>query len=141
MRRTIILLLAAGTLFVGSKSFAGDVLEVERLANPMVGAGEIGTEKFGIEENAFGEAGVVNLEQLSDLRGREGGMSVTVATDQDLNAAVVGGAITADNFTTGGVSFGENAFDNFGGVGLVNVVTGNNNAVEAAIGVTFNLLD
>jgi hypothetical protein len=66
---------------------------------------------------------------------------VTVATDQELTASVVGGAITADNFTTGGVTFGENAFDNFGGVGLVNVVTGNNNAIEAAIGVTFNLLD
>jgi hypothetical protein len=78
---------------------------------------------------------------MGELRGREGGLSVTVATDQELTASVVGGAITADNFTTGGVTFGENAFDNFGGVGLVNVVTGNNNAIEAAIGVTFNLLD
>lgn len=136
MRRNAILILAMGSLFIGGQSAAEDILKAERLANPMAG-----TAEFGADESAFSDAGVVNLQDLSDLRGREGGMSVTVATDQELNAAVVGGAITADHFATGGVSFGENAFDNFGGVGLVNVVTGNNNAVEAAIGVTFNLLD
>ncbi len=139
MRRNLVLLLAIASLFIGGNAFAGDVLNGERLASPMFEPEVL--EAQAIDTGAFSDAGVVDLQQLNDLRGREGGMSVTVATDQDLNAAVVGGAITADNFTTGGVSFGENAFDNFGGVGLVNVVTGNNNAVEAAIGVTFNLLD
>ncbi len=136
MRRNTILLLAMGSIFIAGQSSAEDLLKAQQLASPMAAAAE-----FNAQEDAFGDAGVVDLQDLGDLRGREGGMSVTVATDQELNAAVVGGAITADNFTTGGVSFGENAFDNFGGVGLVNVVTGNNNAVEAAIGVTFNLLD
>lgn len=139
MRRNLVLLLAIASLFIGGNAFAGDVLNGERLVSPMFEPEVL--EAQAIDTGAFSDAGVVDLQQLNDLRGREGGMSVTVATDQDLNAAVVGGAITADNFTTGGVSFGENAFDNFGGVGLVNVVTGNNNAVEAAIGVTFNLLD
>lgn len=136
MRRKFILLLTIGALTAGSESYAGDVLSESRTADPFevqgLPAGEI---------NAFGDVGIVDAEQMGALRGREGGTSITVATDQDLNASVVGGAITADTFTTGGVSFGENAFDNFGGVGLVNVVTGNNNAIEAAIGVTFNLLD
>ena len=131
MRRSIIFLLTAGTMAAGSSSYAGDVLERESLDQPA-----------GIfEESGFGDVGVVDSTQMGELRGREGRLSVTVATDQELTASVVGGAITADNFTTGGVTFGENAFDNFGGVGLVNVVTGNNNAIEAAIGVTFNLLD
>lgn len=93
------------------------------------------------EQFGFASSGVVATAELGEMRGREGTQNITVATNQDLDASVVGGAITADNFTTGGVSFGEHAFDNFGGVGLVNVVTGNNNALDAAIGVTFNLLD
>lgn len=136
MRRNAILLVAVGSVFIAGQGSADDILKAEQLVSPMADAAG-----FNAEESVFGDAGVVDLQDLGALRGREGGMSVTVATDQELNAAVVGGAITADNFTTGGVSFGENAFDNFGGVGLVNVVTGNNNAIEAAIGVTFNLLD
>lgn len=136
MRRKLILLLTVGALTAGSESYAGDILNDQQMAgafeSPGLTAG--GT-------NAFGDLGVVDSQEMGELRGREGGTSITVATDQDLNASVVGGAITADTFATGGVNFGDNAFDNFGGVGLVNVVTGNNNAVEAAIGVTFNLLD
>jgi hypothetical protein len=75
------------------------------------------------------------------VRGREGGQNIIVATDQELTASVIGGSITADQVTTGGVTFGEHALDGFGGIGVFNVVTGNNNSVQAAIGVTFNLLE
>lgn len=136
MRRKLILLLTVGALAAAGESYAGDVLNNGQTAEPFE------SQSFSAgEANAFGELGVVDSQEMGELRGREGGTSITVATDQDLNASVVGGAITADTFATGGVNFGENAFDNFGGVGLVNVVTGNNNAIEAAIGVTFNLLD
>ncbi len=141
MRRKLILLLTVGALIAGSESHAGDVLANGQGLDPFKSSGMSSMDVSSPETNAFGDVGVVDAAQMGELRGREGGTSITVATDQDLNASVVGGAITADTFATGGVSFGDNAFDNFGGVGLVNVVTGNNNAVEAAIGVTFNLLD
>jgi hypothetical protein len=93
------------------------------------------------KQDAFAAVSVIEAADLDGLRGREGGQSVIVATDQELTASVVGGSITAHEVTTGGVTFGERALDGFGGIGVFNVVTGNNNSVQAAIGVTFNLLE
>jgi hypothetical protein len=94
-----------------------------------------------VEHDAFAAVSVMDPTDLDEVRGREGSQTVTVATDQELTATVIGGSITADTVTTGGVSFGEAALDGFGGIGVFNVVTGNNNSVQAAIGVTFNLLE
>jgi hypothetical protein len=91
--------------------------------------------------NAFASVGVIDAADLDEMRGREGGQHITVATDQELTASVIGGSITAHEVTTGSVSLGERALDGFGGIGVFNVVTGNNNSVQAAIGVTFNLLE
>jgi hypothetical protein len=91
--------------------------------------------------DAFAAVSVIDAADLDGLRGREGGQHVIVATDQELTASVIGGSITAHEVTTGGVSFGEGALDGFGGIGVFNVVTGNNNSVQAAVGVTFNLLE
>jgi len=93
------------------------------------------------QQDVFAAVSVIDAADLDELRGREGGQTVIVATDQELTASVIGGSITADNVTTGGVTFGERALDGFGGIGVFNVVTGNNNSVQAAIGVTFNLLE
>lgn len=94
-----------------------------------------------LKEDAFAAVSVMEPIDLDGVRGREGSQMIRVATDQDLTATVIGGSITADTVTTGGVSFDEGALDGFGGIGVFNVVTGNNNSVQAAIGVTFNLLD
>ena len=91
--------------------------------------------------DAFAAVSVIEASDLDGVRGREGGQNIIVATDQELTASVVGGSITAHEVTTGGVTFGESALDGFGGIGVFNVVTGNNNSVQAAIGVTFNLLE
>jgi adenosylcobinamide amidohydrolase len=93
------------------------------------------------KRDAFAAVGVIEAADLDGVRGREGGQNIIVATDQELTASVVGGSITAHEVTTGGVTFGERALDGFGGIGVFNVVTGNNNSVQAAIGVTFNLLE
>src|SRR5690606_28248171 len=94
-----------------------------------------------IEPDAFAAVSVTAPAELDGVRGREGSQTITVATDQELTATVIGGSITAGTVTTGGVTFGEAALDGFGGIGVFNVVTGNNNSVQAAIGVTFNLLE
>ena len=93
------------------------------------------------KRDAFSALSVIDAADLDGLRGREGGQNIIVATDQELTASVIGGSITAHEVTTGGVTFGERALDGFGGIGVFNVVTGNNNSVQAAIGVTFNLLE
>lgn len=94
-----------------------------------------------IKQDVFAAVGVTDANDLNELRGREGGQHITVATDQELTSTVIGGSITAHEITTGSVSLGEHALDGFGGIGVFNVVTGNNNSVQAAIGVTFNLLE
>lgn len=94
-----------------------------------------------VTQDAFAAVSVMDPNDLDGVRGREGSQTVTVATEQELTATVVGGSITAGTVTTGGVSFDEGALDGFGGIGVFNVVTGNNNSVQAAIGVTFNLLE
>lgn len=94
-----------------------------------------------VAQDAFAAVTIMEAADLEDVRGREGSQSIIVATDQDLTATVIGGSITAGTVNTGGVSFGEGALDGFGGIGVFNVVTGNNNSVQAAIGVTFNLLE
>jgi hypothetical protein len=91
--------------------------------------------------NAFAAVSVSDAADLDQMRGREGRQHITVATDQELTASVIGGSITAHEVTTGGVTLGDHALDGFGGIGVFNVVTGNNNSVQAAIGVTFNLLE
>lgn len=93
------------------------------------------------KQDVFAAVSVIDVADLEGLRGREGGQNVTVATDQELSASVVGGSITAHEINTGSIAFGEHAIDGFGGIGVFNVVTGNNNSVQAAIGVTFNLLE
>src|SRR5262245_13755436 len=71
-----------------------------------------------IKRDAFAAVSVVDTGGLDELRGREGGQHVTVATDQELTASVIGGSITAHEVTTGSVTLGERALDGFGGIGV-----------------------
>lgn len=87
----------------------------------------------------FPTVSVLEDSSLDTLRGRDGDTSITVQNNQSVQATVNGSMIEAGTINSGSVTFSENALDNFSGVGLFNVVTGNNNAVDAAIGVTINL--
>lgn len=92
------------------------------------------------EAAAFPDAmDVADAAELDVLRGMNGDTRIRVETNQQLNATVTGSSFTAGTINSGSVTFAENALENFSGIGLFNVVTGNNNAVESAIGVTFNL--
>jgi hypothetical protein len=91
------------------------------------------------EANAFLHASVAEATELDSLRGMSGETRIWVETNQQLNATVSGSSFSAGTINSGSVTFAENALENFSGIGLFNVVTGNNNAVESAIGVTFNL--
>lgn len=82
---------------------------------------------------------VANTVELDALRGMNGDTRIRVETNQQLNASVTGSSFTAGTITGGSVTFAENALENFSGIGLFNVVTGNSNAVNSAIGVTFNM--
>ena len=88
---------------------------------------------------SFTELVPLEPEGLDRLRGRAGDSHITLSSQQDLQATVNGSLIEAGTMTSGSVTIAERALDNFGGIGLFNIVTGSNNAVDAAIGVNFNL--
>lgn len=87
----------------------------------------------------FAELAPLQPDGLDRLRGRAGDSHITLSSQQDLQAMVNGSLIEAGTMTSGSVTIAERALDNFGGIGLFNIVTGSNNAVDAAIGVNFNL--
>lgn len=87
----------------------------------------------------FPDVDVAAITELDALRGMNGDTRIRVETNQELNATVTGSSFTAGTINGGSVTFAEHALDNFSGIGLFNIVTGNNNAVDSAVGVTFNL--
>lgn len=91
------------------------------------------------EQDEFTGVMVSQSEELDGLRGQAGNTQITVQSNQDLSASVTGSTFNVGALNSGDVSIGEHALDNFSGVGLFNIVTGNNNAVNAGIGITFNL--
>src|SRR3546814_11197376 len=44
-----------------------------------------------VQRDVFAAESVIDAADLDGLRGREGGQSITVATDQELTASVIGG--------------------------------------------------
>lgn len=91
------------------------------------------------EPDAFVGLPVSELLELDVLRGQYGDTQITVQSNQDLEATITGSTFNVGTINSGAVTINEHALDNFSGVGLFNIVTGNNNAVNAAIGVTINL--
>lgn len=88
---------------------------------------------------AFAGLAVSDTLELDSLRGQSGNTSITVQSNQDLSASVTGSTFNVGTLNSGAVNLDAQALENFSGVGLFNIVTGNNNAVNAAIGITFNL--
>ncbi len=93
----------------------------------------------GDSAQAFDNLTNLQSADLVGARGRTGETIITVQSNQDLKANITGSSFEVGTINSGGVSFSEGALGNFSGVGLFNVVTGNNNAVNTSIGITVNL--
>lgn len=91
------------------------------------------------DQDEFSGLPVSQTLEMDTLRGQAGNTQITVQSNQDLNASVTGSTFNVGTINSGAVNIGDHALDNFSGVGLFNIVTGNNNAVNAGIGITFNL--
>jgi hypothetical protein len=89
--------------------------------------------------DGFDDLSVIGNNNLDTLRGGNGDTTITVSNTQNLQASIQGSEFNVGTINSGGVSFGKDAIGNFSGIGLFNIVTGNNNAVDTALGVTFNL--
>lgn len=109
-------------------------------ASPILGSHAVHADDTGApESDRFAQLAPLDSAGLDALRGRDGDSHISLTSNQDLKATVNGSLIEAGTMTSGSVTIAERAMDNFGGIGLFNIVTGSNNAVDAAIGVNFNL--
>ena len=100
-----------------------------------------GATVWADETNNAGFQGSTTIfgDGLEDLRGGDADTTISIQNTQNLTASVEQVTISADSILTGAVDIGDHAFDNFSGVGMFNMVTGNNNAVNSAVEVTFTL--
>lgn len=92
-----------------------------------------------LDGKEFNHLSIISEAALEELRAGNADASPEIQNIQVLQANVTGGDFNADTIVNGSITIGERAFDNFGGVGLVVGNTGNNNAIDAALGVTFHL--
>jgi hypothetical protein len=85
----------------------------------------------------FGAVAAMSAEDLADFRGADYDVTTVVQSNQQLNQTVHGGSIEAGKIMNGEINIGS--LENFNGIGLLVSNTGNNSAVNAALGVTFHL--
>lgn len=86
-------------------------------------------------DRLFGEQ-PLNEEELSQVTGlQESGAMLALSR----NHAVVSDNEVGDNTTTGDVSVSDNAFGNVSGFSMVNMNTGNNSAINAAVNINLQV--
>jgi hypothetical protein len=86
-------------------------------------------------DGLFGEQ-PLNEEELSQATGlQESGAMLALSR----NHAVVKDNEVGDNTTTGAVSVSDNAFGNVSGFSMVNMNTGNNSAINAAMNINLQI--
>jgi hypothetical protein len=90
-------------------------------------------------EDSFLDSATIPAADLEALRGGDFDVTTTVQNIQDQQATVIGGEFNAHTIANGSITFEEHALNNFRGVGLFMNNTGNGNAIDAALGVTFYL--
>lgn len=88
-------------------------------------------------DQGFAALEMLELDDLAQLHGREGGFNlVNVQSIQHLDAVVTGASFTAGNIVSGNVVIENRALDNFSGIGLFNINTGHSNAVNTGVNIS-----
>mgnify|MGYP003659164991 CR=1 FL=1 len=91
------------------------------------------------EPLGFAALDVLETQDLADLSGRDN--LTNVQSIQELDASVSNSTFTVGTMLTGAITIEQHALDHFAGVGLFNVFTGNNNAVNSAVGISIYLAE
>lgn len=92
------------------------------------------------EPQANKSIGVLSDEELSDVRGREGDVSILVESRNDVTASFGQGTLNAGSVKGGAVTIGGQAMQAFSGINTQTFVTGNFNNATASTAVTIMLL-
>lgn len=109
------------------------------LVGALLGACTFASAAEETHRPGFAAQAVIEAEQLGELRAGNFDVNTTVQSIQDLAAVVTDSSINAGIIDSGAITFHENAFGGFSGIGNFLNNTGNGNAINAAVGVTFHL--
>ncbi|RDE19088.1 hypothetical protein DV711_15980 [Motiliproteus coralliicola] len=85
----------------------------------------------------FEDSARIDDSELASLNGRDN--LTNVQSIQELDATVSNSSFTAETIMSGAITIEQHALDNFEGVGMFNIFTGNNNAVNSAVGISIYL--
>ncbi|MGH9957684.1 MAG: hypothetical protein ACREBC_11240, partial [Pyrinomonadaceae bacterium] len=89
--------------------------------------------------DAFATLTVVEEQDLEGLRSGDFDITTTVESTQELHGTVTDSIFDAGTIVNGSITIRDHAFENFSGIGLIVGNSGNNNAINAALGVSFHL--
>lgn len=92
-----------------------------------------------VDAQSFVGLGIIQNDNLEDIRAGDFDVTTTVLGIQELQTTLTGGDIRANTIINGDIVFKDNAFSQFSGIGLIVGNTGNNSAINAALGVTIHL--
>ncbi len=89
--------------------------------------------------DSFAGLNIVTNDNMSEMRAGDFSVSNSVLGIQELQTTLTGGDFNATSIINGDIVFKDNAFSQFSGIGLIVGNTGNNSAINAALGVTFHI--
>lgn len=97
---------------------------------PLAMAEEVATTSF----DAFHS---IDSSELETISGREGFRDlVNVQSIQNMEAVAQGASFTADTIVSGNITVEANAMNNVSGITLMNLMTGNANAVSTGVSIS-----
>jgi hypothetical protein len=92
----------------------------------------------GPADDPFANLNEMDANALDDSRGADSN-TVIVTSQQDFNAAVHGSEFNVGAMNNGDINLGNGAFDNFNGIGVNVLNTGNSNGFSVGVGVSVYL--
>lgn len=108
------------------------LLAMIAVAFPLVAAAD------GPAHDPFAGMNQMDVGALTQLRGADSD-TVIVTSRQDFNAAVHGSEFNVGTLNNGDINLGNGAFDNFNGIGVNVLNTGNSNGFSVGVGVSVYL--
>lgn len=89
-------------------------------------------------DDPFAGINEMDINALDESRGADSN-TVIVTSQQDFNAAVHGSEFNVGMMSNGDINLGNGAFDNFNGIGVNVLNTGNSNGFSVGVGVSVYL--
>lgn len=88
-----------------------------------------------VDDQSFAGLSIVENDNLEGMRAGDFDVTTTVQSIQRLEATVTGGDFQADSIKSGNITF---TGGQVGGFGLTVGNSGHNNAIDAALGISFH---